>query len=97
MQPRIGVQLFQQHEQFIFTCGFRQNVHFRKNAEFSAGFLLATDINPGRRVFANTNEREARSNPAFVQFSDALHQFPLDLRGDGAPVNELVIVWGCAR
>jgi hypothetical protein len=72
-------------------------VGFGKNAEVGAGFLLATDINPGRRIFAHTNEREARSDPAFVQCNDALRQFPLDLRGDGAPINELVIVWGCAR
>ena len=70
---------------------------FGKNAEFGAGFLLATDINPGRRIFANTNEREARLDPALVQFSNALRQFTLDLRGNGAAVNDVVTVWGFGR
>ena len=97
MQPRIGVKFFQQREQFAFARGFGQNVRFGKNAEFGAGFFLAADIHPGRRVFANANEREARLDPALVQFSDALRQFTLDLRSDGAPINELVTVWGFGR
>jgi hypothetical protein len=68
-------------------------VGFGKNAEFGAGFLLAADIDPGCRVFANANEREARLDPALVQFNDALRHFALDLRGNGATVNNVVTVW----
>ena len=97
VQPRIGVQPRQQREQFAFARGFGQNVGFGKNAEFGTGLFLAADIDLGRRIFADTNEREARSDPALAQFNDALRQFPLDLRGDGAPVNDIVTVWGCRR
>jgi len=48
---------------------------------------------PWTPVFANANEREARLDPALVQFNDALRQFALDLRGNGAAVNDVVTVW----
>ena len=89
--------MFEQREQFTFARGCGQDVRFGKNAEFGAGFLLAADINLGRRVFAHAHEREAGLDPALVQFSDALRQFALDLRGDGAAVNDVVTVWGFGR
>ena len=40
VQPRIGVQLVQQREQFAFGGGFGQDVGFGKNPQFRAGFSL---------------------------------------------------------
>jgi len=44
MQSRIGVQGFNQRQQTGLVRRLGQHMHFRKNAEFGAGLLLASDI-----------------------------------------------------
>ncbi len=60
-----------------------------KNAELGARFFFSADVNFRRRVFADAHERQARLHAARFQRGDAGGKFALDLRGDGAPVNEI--------
>ena len=62
-------------------------MRFRKNAQLGARLFLATDVNPGRRVFPDAHKRKPGLNAARFQRGDAAGQFALDLRGDCAPVN----------
>ena len=71
MKVFCGIQFDDEREQFAFGSLFREDVRFGNDAEFGAGFFLATDVNLGRRIFADTNKREAGDDPAFFLFSDA--------------------------
>ena len=89
MQVRRGIQFGDEREQFRLGSFLRQNVRFGNDAQFGAGFFLAPDIDLRRGILAHAHEREAGNHALPFQFRDAHREFALDLRGDGAAVNEV--------
>ena len=66
-----GIELGNQREQFSFGSLISENVRLGNDAEFGAGFFLATDIDLGGRVFTDTNKREAGNGSALFERRDA--------------------------
>ena len=89
VQAGIGIQCRDERQQFAFGCRFRQDARLGKNAEFGAGFFLASDINFGRGIFAHAHKRKAGNHTALFQIRHVRAEFTLYLRGDGAAINEL--------
>src|SRR5689334_5749293 len=58
MQASVVIQFRKQLKQNRFAGVFRQDVGFGKNVEFTAGLLLATDVNLGGRIFSDANESQ---------------------------------------
>ena len=87
VNTRIGIELRQQREQFGFGSFLGENVCFRSDAEFSAGFLLAPDLDFGCGIFSDAHERKARLDAARFECGDALREFGLYLRRDDPTVN----------
>ena len=89
VQARVGIQSFDERQQFGFACRFRQNMGFRINPQLRAGLFLPAHIYLRSRVFADPHERQPWLKAARLQSGDASNQFVLQFPGDGPSVNKV--------
>ncbi len=85
-----GIQAGQQGEQIGLAGGFRQHMRFGNDAQFGAGLFLATDINLGGGVFPHPHKGQPGNDPLRFQLRNPGSQLALNLRRDGAAINEIV-------
>ena len=67
---RIGVQLGNQREQFIFACIRREGIHIRADADLLARAVLVAHIDLGCGVISDQHDTEPGNLPGFVCKSD---------------------------
>ena len=89
VEPGVGIQPGQQGQQIALAGRLRQNVGLGKDAQFGAGLLFPADIDFRGRVLPYAHECEAGLGASRLERGDLWGKLSLDVRRDGAAVNEV--------
>ena len=83
-----AVEARHQRQQFVLCGVLRQRKFLRINPGLRAGLFLVIDINPGGRVVAYNNHRQARHDALFLQPGGFLRHLAAHLCRYGLAVND---------
>jgi hypothetical protein len=59
------------------------------DAQFGGSLFFATDVNLRGGIFTNAHECQPGLHPARLERGNPCSEFALDLRGNGATINEI--------